>query len=151
MYPYITIVLPSYTVFALLGAFVTLCFLYFRLDKYNIQFTSFLFMFLMCGVGGVVGSKLLFVITQIPWLINNFSVSNLIWIFPQSGFVFYGGLFGVIFMLYAITKNQLELRKRVVRLAVPAMPLFHAFGRIGCFMSCKRLPRIYRSRRAWIA
>lgn len=135
MYPYIHIVLPSYTVMAFVGGFFALCLVFFRLEKFQIQFSSFLIMFFFCIIGGIAGSKILFAITQIPWLIENFSAKNLLLLIPQSGFVFYGGLFGVIFTLMIFTRKDSDLRKRIFRLSVPAMPLFHAFGRIGCFLT----------------
>lgn len=135
MYPYIHIVLSSYTVMALIGGFFSLCFLFFRLERFQIKFTSFLGMFICCVIGGIMGSKLLFAVTQLPWLIENFSLQNLAFLLPQSGLVFYGGLFGVIFSIEMLTKKDKELRKRVYRLCVPAMPLFHSFGRIGCFLT----------------
>ena len=135
MYPYIHIILPSYTVMALIGGFIALYFVYFRLDKFQIQFTSFLFLFFFCVIGGFIGSKVLFALTQIPWLVENFSIKNLILLIPQSGFVFYGGLFGVIFTLLIMTRKDMDFRNRIFHLSVPAMPLFHSFGRIGCFLS----------------
>lgn len=135
MYPYIHIILPSYAVMALIGGFAALCWMFIRLEKHQIEFTVFLKMFLLCIIGGFIGSKLLFAITQIPWLISHFSIKNLLLLIPQSGLVFYGGLFGVIFTLMWITRKDLNLRNRVFRLAVPAMPLFHAFGRVGCFLT----------------
>ena len=97
--------------------------------------TTIKLMFLLCMIGGVVGSKVLFAITQIPWLIKHFSIENMILLIPQSGFVFYGGLFGVIFTLMFLTRNDADMRKKVFEISVPAMPLFHAFGRIGCFLA----------------
>ena len=135
MYPYIHITLPSYGVLAFIGGFFAMVFLFFRLEKYNVEFVAFLKLFVISVVGGVLGSKLLFAITQIPWLIEHFSLQNLILLIPQSGYVYYGGLFGVLFALYFVTKNDLEKRDNVFRLIVPAIPLFHAFGRIGCFMA----------------
>lgn len=135
MLPYIHIILPSYAVLALVGGFMAVCWMFLHLDKYQLQFTEFLKMFVFCVIGGYVGSKVLFAITQIPWLIKNFSVKNLLLLLPQSGLVFYGGLFGVIFMLLWLTRKDMDLRKRVFRLAAPAMPLFHVFGRIGCFLT----------------
>lgn len=135
MYPYIHIVLPSYTLMAFVGGILALVFLYFRMDKYNIIFTDFLKYFLFCVIGCIVGSKILFAVTQIPWLIENFSVTNMLLLIPQSGFVFYGGLFGVIFTLLLLTQNNQEIRDNVFKFAVPAFPLFHAFGRIGCFLT----------------
>lgn len=135
MYPYIHIILPSYMVMALIGGFFAVCFIFSRIDKYAILFTDFIKMFLLCMIGGVVGSKVLFAITQIPWLIKHFSIENMILLIPQSGFVFYGGLFGVIFTLMFLTRNDADMRKKVFEISVPAMPLFHAFGRIGCFLA----------------
>lgn len=135
MYPYIHIILPSYMVMALIGGSFAVCFIFSRIDKYEILFTDFIKMFLLCMIGGVVGSKVLFAITQIPWLIKHFSIENMILLIPQSGFVFYGGLFGVIFTLMFLTRNDADMRKKVFEISVPAMPLFHAFGRIGCFLA----------------
>lgn len=135
MYPYIHIILPSYTVMAIIGGFVAVCWMFIRMEKYQVQFTVFLKMFLLSFIGGFIGSKILFSITQIPWLIENFSIKNLLLLIPQSGLVFYGGLFGVIFTLMWLTRKDIELRRRVFSLATPAMPLFHAFGRVGCFLT----------------
>lgn len=135
MYPYIHIVLPSYTVMALVGGFAALCLVYFRLGKYGIEFTFFLKMFFLCIIGGVIGSKVLFAATRIPWLVQNFTVKNLLLLIPQSGFVFYGGLFGVIFTIAFITGKDRDIREKLFRLCVPAMPLFHAVGRLGCFLT----------------
>ena len=122
-------------VMALIGGFFAVCFIFSRIDKYEILFTDFIKMFLLCMIGGVVGSKVLFAITQIPWLIKHFSIENMILLIPQSGFVFYGGLFGVIFTLMFLTRNDADMRKKVFEISVPAMPLFHAFGRIVCFLA----------------
>lgn len=135
MYPYIHIVIPSYQALAATGAFVIICFMFFRLEKEEIPFPVFLKLLVLCVLGGLAGSKILFAITRIPWLISNFSMRNLLMLLPESGFVFYGGLFGVIFVLLFMTRKDHEMRERVFSLCTPAMPLFHAFGRIGCFMA----------------
>ncbi|MCD8013840.1 MAG: prolipoprotein diacylglyceryl transferase [Lachnospiraceae bacterium] len=135
MYPYIYIVLPSYSVMAFIGGFSAIIFLYLRLGKYEILFSEFIKILALCVIGCYAGSKLLFAITQISWLISNFSIVNLLLLIPTSGFVFYGGLFGAITVLVLYTKNDLKLRKRLFHLATPAFPLFHGFGRIGCFLA----------------
>lgn len=134
MYPYIKFVIPTYSLMAFLGAFAALCFLYFRLEKYQIQFTDFLKLFGLSIASGFVGSKALFILTQLPGLFSAFSLHELIRIIIQSGFVFYGGLFGVVFALLYITGKDADLRKRVFCFTVPAFALFHAFGRIGCLL-----------------
>lgn len=135
MYPYIIIELPSYVVMAFLGGIAALFLVYSRLTKYGFLFTDFLKIFAVSIVGGVAGSKLLFAITRIPWLIQNFSVMNLLWLIPGSGFVFYGGLFGVLSAIYLVTRKDLALQEKTFQMMVPAIPLFHCFGRIGCFMA----------------
>ena len=137
MYPYIHLILPSYSVMAFIGGFVTLIYLYFRLEKYQIEFTSFLKIVVLGVIGCLLGSKLLFAVTQIPWLINHFTFENLIFLIPNSGLVFYGGLFGVIFTLSFYSRKDTAFKEKLFQMTVPAFPLFHAFGRIGClFAGC---------------
>lgn len=135
MYPYFTITLPSYGVMAFIGGFVVLLFLFFRLDKYDISFFDLLKLFAVAIVGGILGSKVLYAITQIPWLIDNFTWENLLMFIPMSGFVFYGGLFGVLIFVWLMTKKDKEKQDRVFKLIIPAIPLFHGFGRIGCMLA----------------
>ena len=135
MYPYIHIILSSYMLMAFIGGLCALAYVFFRLERFQVEFTAFMIMFIFCMIGGVIGSKLLFAFTQIGWLMDNFSVRNLFLLVPQSGFVFYGGLFGVIAALHIYTRKDAVLRKRIFRMAAPAFPLFHAFGRIGCFLT----------------
>ena len=76
MYPYIHITLPSYTVMAFLGGFVSLLFLYLGIDKYKLDFSVFLKLFLASALGGFAGSKLLFAVTQIPWILRRYFCSS---------------------------------------------------------------------------
>ncbi len=135
MYPYIHILIPSYTAMALVGGIIAIGFMYVRLEKFGIPFSTFIFMLFWCMIGGITGSKVLFAATQIPWLIDNLTLENIIWFIPGSGFVYYGGLFGVVATIYILTRREHELRNRIFQLSAPAIPLFHSFGRIGCFMA----------------
>lgn len=136
MFPYIHIILPSYGVLAFIGFFLALLFLYFRKDKFEIEFNTFLKIFVFGVIGLIIGSKLLFAITRIPWLINNFSLNNAILLIPQSGFVFYGGLLGTICGVWLYTKKSKSCEiKTAFEFIAPALPLFHVFGRIGCFLA----------------
>lgn len=70
MCPYIQITLPSYGVLAFIGAFAALLFLYFRLDRFDIAFTQFLKLVALCAVGCVLGSKLMYALTQCLCLVK---------------------------------------------------------------------------------
>ncbi|MCM1266828.1 MAG: prolipoprotein diacylglyceryl transferase [Bacteroidales bacterium] len=135
MYPYIYITLPSYGVMAFVGCFAVLIVTYLRLEKYQVPFATFLKLFLLSGIGGYLGSKLLYAVTQIPHLLADFSLKNLFLLVLESGFVFYGGLFGVLFTIHVCTRRDHDMRKRIWSMIAPAVPLFHGFGRIGCMMA----------------
>ena len=74
MLPVIQISLPSYAVMAFIGAVAALLVLFNRSNKHGILFTDFLKIVFFCILGIIIGSKLLFAITRIPWLIENFSI-----------------------------------------------------------------------------
>lgn len=135
MYPYMYITLPSYGVMAFIGGFAVLAVVYLRLEKFKVSFEIFLKLFFFSVIGGFTGSKLLFSITRIPQLIIDFSLRKLLLLIPQSGFVFYGGLFGVLYTIRFYTRTDHDLRKCIYRMIAPAIPLFHGFGRIGCMLA----------------
>ena len=60
----------------------------------------------------------------------------------KSGFVFYGGLIGGAIGVFAALKIQKKDFFKIVDIYAVALPLGHAFGRIGCFFSgcCYGMP-----------
>ena len=135
MYPYIHITLPSYAVFAVIGGLAVVLLLYFRIEKYDLPFMDFIKMFAISLVCGFLGSRIIYVFSRLPWLLANFSVQHLISTVVGGGLVFYGGLLGVLFGIFFYCKNHSISSKKIYNMIAPAIPLFHAFGRIGCFMS----------------
>lgn len=100
---------------------------------------------LVSFVGVAVGAVLLYGITNIPVIAQIVEayragrytslgdcLADIVQCF--SGFVFYGGLFGgfVAYVLYCRHKRW-DVAQMLDLFAV-AVPLFHVFGRIGCFM-----------------
>ena len=134
MLPYIYIVLPSYSVMAFLGSFAVLTFLFFRLDDYELTFKEFLMMFAIGGIGCLLGSKLLFFLTVLPTLAQP-TFFELVNHFLLSGYVFYGELFGTLTAIGIFSKRAHKNIGAIHRLIAPALPLFHGFGRIGCFLA----------------
>lgn len=101
-----------------------------RGKKYGISKIDLLLASICAAVGGIVGAKLLSIITYIPKLVSG-EIKFLDLLF--GGFVFYGGLIGGIGGLLLGGKllklNQLELFDTFA----PSVPFGHALGRIGCF------------------
>ena len=135
MYPFIHITLQSYAVLATIGSLAVVLFLYFRIDKFALPFMDFLKMFAICVVFGFLGSRIIYIFSRLPWLFANFSVQHLISTVIGGGIVFYGGLLGVLFGIWLYCKKYNISAKNIYNMIAPAIPLFHSFGRIGCFMS----------------
>lgn len=138
MIPYIYVMIPTYGLFVVVGGAIALSWLYYRgvlSDKETFRWKEFLWLVLVCGVGCFVGSKVLFFLTQVPAVVENFSFSNMIATFVQGGFVFYGGLFGALAGVVLFAKRKKYDINKCAGFVLPAFIVFHAFGRIGCFTS----------------
>lgn len=91
-----------------------------------------LYMLCYCFMGALLGAKLLYLLVNFSALIQN----PILWLaFISSGFVYYGGLFGAIWGAYLYCKQFHRNFSSMADLAVPMIPLFHGFARIGCFYS----------------
>lgn len=146
MFPYFTIFgnqISMYSVSALAGLLLS-GFIACKLSKRrNILYVDTIMFMLFSFIGVYFGGIILYAITQwqyISALFRNFSaiindgmlIPFLIQIF--GGSVFYGGLLGGIgagVLYLKVTKQSLG---DFSDLAALVAPMFHAFGRIGCFL-----------------
>jgi phosphatidylglycerol:prolipoprotein diacylglycerol transferase len=126
--------MPSYAIMTAVGLAFSLLFLYFRSYKFNISFKQLLLIVVFGGVGLIVGSKVLYFLTQLPIIISRFSFEIIINTLIFGGIVFYGGMLGALLgiRIYALCKNKNAIN--IFNFVIPAFPLFHIFGRIGCFL-----------------
>ena len=135
MYPVIHIAIPSYALMAATGGFLVMIFIYSRIGKYGLPFMDFIKMFVTSIIFGFFGSRVVYIISRLTWLLTNFSFNNLLTSIIGGGLVFYGGLLGVLLGIYIYCKKYNINHKKIYNMIAPSVPLFHAFGRIGCFMS----------------
>lgn len=97
-------------------------------------------------LGLIAGGKLLYLLTNIRWIVQNFSriVSNTEYMaaLVKGGFVYYGGFLGAIAGVYIYARQYKLSAVTLVEIIIPAVPLIHAFGRIGCFCAgcCYGIP-----------
>ena len=134
MIPFISITVPTYVLCSTIGAIFVVIYLYLRTDKYNISYIQLL---TYLGVGVVslfIGSKIVFTIGIIPTIIDKMSLHKLVECFINGGIVFYGGMLGVLFGIYVVSKIKKDNSHYIYNYFAPAIPLFHVFGRIGCFL-----------------
>ncbi len=111
--------------------------------KYDLKFEDIILFLLSAGVGLIVGGHILYGIVNVPSLIKVLSL------LPEKGFmatlrslttvfggsVFYGGMFGSLIALKIhIKHSKLEGKHIIMNIYAVSVPLFHVFGRIGCFL-----------------
>lgn len=138
--------ISAYMLAALIGYFAAgfyACYAFRKRGRSEDDVISF---YLLISVGALIGGSLLYGITNFPLLVKLMKL-----IFTGSfhsfgefigacrvvfgGSVFYGGLLGGMLVgIVLIHKKNLDGTLYTDALA-PCIPLFHVFGRIGCFLS----------------
>lgn len=142
MYPFVEFRMPSYALWATIGVICAVTFLFIRAEKFNISFKKMLLYIVSGGIFLLIGSRVFFIIGSIPNLIKDFEPSKLLHYLFHGGIVFYGGMFGFLFGILMLSKKLNDSTDNMLSYFVPAIPLFHIFGRIGCFFSgcCYGIP-----------
>lgn len=127
----------AYMICALIGVFVAGIFSLKRVKKEDEL--EYLTILLWSAAGVILGGHILYGITNMSYVIKlftgeiAFTLENLTAIF--GGSVFYGGMLGGLAVGYIYCRIK---KIRFLKYADPTamlIPLFHVFGRIGCFLS----------------
>lgn len=141
MLPFINVFgfsLPMYGLMMVTGAFFAVLFACLKARRRNTDPLDVLMASLFCFVCGLLGAKVLFIITEIPSYIRHIAENgfNLNWMMNEiitAGIVFYGGLIGGVLGGWLYTRLfRLDFWK-FADLMIPFLPLAHGFGRVGCF------------------
>ena len=147
MFPYFEVLgrqIGSYSICALVGLLlcgVVACKLAVR---FKVAYEDVILLMVVIGVSLLIGGHVLFGITNTNKLIalfQNASSYNFKQILTYlgmcfGGMVYYGGFLGGCVGLLIYTKyNRIVERKIAFDLFAVCVPLFHVFGRIGCFLS----------------
>jgi len=83
-------------------------------------------------LGGIAGARILFVVHN--W--SYFAAQPLqIVMIHHGGLVFYGGFAGAIAAIWLLCRRRQLPVLHIADLLIPALPLGHALGRIGCFLN----------------
>ena len=114
-----------------IGIIAALILLNYRVKKRGYDEDSVFNMALLAIVLGVVGGKLLYIITEFKSIIN----------YPAqlkdfgSGFVVYGSIIGGVTGVYIYCRKKKWKLLNILDLVIPSLPLAQGFGRIGCFLA----------------
>lgn len=88
-------------------------------------------MSILAIIFGIIGGKVLYIVTDIKYIIAQPSVLKNI----GNGFVIYGAIFGGILAVYLYSRKKGWNILNVFDLVIPSLPLAQGFGRIGCFLA----------------
>ncbi|MCR5266957.1 MAG: prolipoprotein diacylglyceryl transferase [Lachnospiraceae bacterium] len=137
-----------YSVCAIIGMVVAVIYEYFALkDRKDIDRVQVVNVAVVAGLGVFLGAHLLFAVTKWRDLFSaisdyrqtfsSFQNAMKVFLGIFGGMVFYGGLLGGIVAGVWYIRRLKHIRLDPVVYAdayAPAIPLFHVFGRIGCFL-----------------
>lgn len=145
MYPVIEIFgreIGTYGIMGVIGILVS-AFVGARMAKrYGFSVDDIILLTLTAGAGLFVGGHLLYGLTNVPLIVKAISAvgvlpfADIIKYLAAAfgGMVFYGGLFGCIVAVSIHAKLAKDLNvPDVLDIFAVVIPLFHTFGRIGCF------------------
>lgn len=103
-----------------------------RAEKHGNSSDHVFFLLIWCILGGMLGAKTLFWITEWKSLVQDpgFILDTI-----SDGFVVYGGILGGILAGYIYCKIQKIKFLSYFDLLMPSVALAQGFGRIGCFLA----------------
>jgi phosphatidylglycerol:prolipoprotein diacylglycerol transferase len=142
MHPYLHVFiidLPLYGLMVLTGFAAAYAIVSWRSERFGIPLLDGRLIVCMAFAGGIAGTVLLKPLLRLPLLIINWNEIKRIpfWDFLKAYFtgemVFYGGLIGGTLAVIWYCRQFHVSIARTAEIAAPAVPLAHAFGRLGCF------------------
>ena len=132
--------ISSYAIMALIGALAAGAFSYLMAKRRKLDEVNMVFILLFAVIGIFIGGHLLYALTNIQYFyligrIHDWETFVLVMSGIFGGQVFYGGLLGGI-AAAAIAAKVLKVKPLggYADILACAVPLFHCFGRIGCFV-----------------
>ncbi len=143
MIPSVTLLgreIPAYWLCAMFGVCIAGLVAVFRRKRFeelqNVDLTNSA---ALCLVGGLVGAKVLSILTLLPQAVEALAQNRIDgWGFASllvSGMVYYGGLFGALAALWLYGKHYRLPMASLFDFYAPLIALFHVFGRVGCFLA----------------
>lgn len=112
--------------------------------KFRIIFEDFIIAFMAALIGVFIGAHIVYALTNIPLIVVSFKYIGKLWFKPfitligqaVGGMVFYGGFIGGGLGIVVYTHfSKLMKRENILDVYAVLIPLFHTFGRIGCFLA----------------
>ncbi len=145
MYPLIDVFgreIGTYGIFAVIGCLLAVFFFY-RNTKYDdFMIEDTILLAVPTFIGLIIGGHIVYglthadVLLKLMFNLDKLSFKQIVGVLGAcfGGSVFYGGFLGALaaFMIFTKKYNK-EMRSKLIDTFAICIPLFHTFGRIGCF------------------
>lgn len=132
--------IATYGLLFVAGLYLALALFVFLAPRRNINRARAFLVAVLSIIGGLIGARLLFVLTHAGLLAEAISVGQwglVLRLFFEGGLVFFGGLIGGLLTALVAAKRLKLPRMDLADVAAPAVALGQAIGRIGChFAGC---------------
>lgn len=126
------ITIHGYGLMMALGIFTAYYLLEYRAKKRGMDPDKIFYLTVWAVVSGLLGAKVLYLITRLPDLIAD---PSLIWQSIKDGFVVYGSIIGGVLGAFVYCKIGKLPFLKVFDLTVPGLALAQGIGRIGCLLA----------------
>lgn len=142
MFPAIHIgnrLIGTYAIMAVVGGFAAVFFAFLNYRKRCRADADMIIMMLWAAGGAFLGGHVLYTIINLPYIGILFAAKDFMDFLLRlssivGGSVFYGGLLGGMLAGFLYIRHAKMDVSLTCDCAAPAIPLFHFFGRIGCFL-----------------
>lgn len=137
MYPFVEFFgtsVPVYSVCVLLGASITSLLLAYLLRK-KLLLSKYMPIALGASFGAVLGARLFGILSKGIYNLCLTGTFNLADSVRKSGIVYLGGLLGLLFMIWVLCHFKERKFGEISDILGIVIPLFHGFGRIGCYFA----------------
>lgn len=132
--------LSPYAICVAAGAVAALLYVFLRAPRFGLDREDSLYILVPGMLGMAVGAKLLYLIVSVPMVLAQpealrLAPMALLRALLSGGFVFYGGLGGLLLGCILAARYLGKEWKLYIPVLVPGMCLFHVCGRIGCYLT----------------
>ena len=124
--------MPTYTICSGIGMIFSVLVVCILLSRADI-FGDYIYLIILSLIGMTLGAKLFGVVSFIVTEYLNNGTITIERIINESGSVYYGGLLGLLISLFSLCKAKKKQFCSVSSIMAVSIPLFHSFGRIGCY------------------
>ncbi len=132
--------ISTYGLMVVLGILAVLIYFNLRKKTFSVPEADVQLAIIYGSIGAFIGAKCLYLFTILPQLRENLPLLasdpiGFLTAVLTGGFVFYGGIYGALAAAVIYCKAVRVDWWKMAECIVPVVPLFHVFGRIGCFLA----------------